>query len=395
MTWQRTTERLLGLTEVPRDLLLGRYPPFVSGGPLPEGDVPVFVFHSVEPERFGAQLDHLERNGYVTLSMAQYIEHLTGRQAAPRRAVLLTFDDARGSLWSVGAPLLCKRGMRGTVFVVPGRLTTRVGPTRPNLEDVWRGASTLADVRAREERDGSFLFWEEVEALSNDGVFDFESHTYSHSRIHCSTSLDGFVTPDRRVGYCSFDLPVQREGERDILGEEVPLGAPVLRSAPRLSDARRVFENPDARKACVDAVGEAGALAFFARPSWQRELRRIARRFPPIVGTETEESRAAAFERELSDARQAIEERTGRPVRHLCYPWHATSPLARTLAKSTGHLTAFCGKVRGTPISRPGDDPLTIARIGEDWVQLLPGRGRMSLHEILWRKWNRRLEERA
>ncbi len=210
-----------------------------------------------------------------------------------------------------------------------------------------------------------------------------------------ATSLDGFVTPDRRVGYCSFDLPVQREGERDILGEEVPLGAPVLRSAPRLSDARRVFENPDARKACVDAVGEAGALAFFARPSWQRELRRIARRFPPIVGTETEESRAAAFERELSDARQAIEERTGRPVRHLCYPWHATSPLARTLAKSTGHLTAFCGKVRGTPISRPGDDPLAIARIGEDWVQLLPGRGRMSLHEILWRKWNRRLEERA
>lgn len=69
--------------------------------------------------------------------------------------------------------------------------------------------------------------------------------------------------------------------------------------------------------------------------------------------------------------------------------------MARTLAKSTGHLTAFCGKVRGTPISRPGDDPLTIARIGEDWVQLLPGRGRMSLHEILWRKWNRRLEERA
>ena len=29
--------------EVPRDLLLGRYPPFVTGGPLPRGHVPVFV----------------------------------------------------------------------------------------------------------------------------------------------------------------------------------------------------------------------------------------------------------------------------------------------------------------------------------------------------------------
>jgi hypothetical protein len=36
--------------EVPRDLLLGRYPPFVTGGPLPRGHVPVFVFHSLEPD---------------------------------------------------------------------------------------------------------------------------------------------------------------------------------------------------------------------------------------------------------------------------------------------------------------------------------------------------------
>ena len=27
--------------EVPRDIVLRRYPPFVTGGPLPRGDVPV------------------------------------------------------------------------------------------------------------------------------------------------------------------------------------------------------------------------------------------------------------------------------------------------------------------------------------------------------------------
>src|SRR5262249_43501738 len=42
--------------EVPRDLLLGRYPDFVTGGALPKGQVPVFVFHSLEPESFGRKL---------------------------------------------------------------------------------------------------------------------------------------------------------------------------------------------------------------------------------------------------------------------------------------------------------------------------------------------------
>ena len=36
------------LSEVPRDLALGRYPEFVHGGALPRGQVPVFVFHSLE-----------------------------------------------------------------------------------------------------------------------------------------------------------------------------------------------------------------------------------------------------------------------------------------------------------------------------------------------------------
>ena len=45
--------------EVPRDLLLGRYPAFVTGGPLARGEVPVFVFHEAEPESFARKLDHL------------------------------------------------------------------------------------------------------------------------------------------------------------------------------------------------------------------------------------------------------------------------------------------------------------------------------------------------
>jgi hypothetical protein len=52
---------------------------------------------------------------------------------------------------------------------------------------------------------------------------------------------------------------------------------------------------------------------------------------------------------------------------------------------------AFCGKVPGVPITRVGGDPQTVARIGEDYLELLPGRGRLSLSSILYRKLSRRL----
>ena len=92
--------------EVPRDLFLGRYPAFVTGGPLPRGHVPVFVFHSLEPESFARKLQHLADNDYVTLSATEYFQFLMGTRPAPQNAVVLTFDDGRGSLWSIGQPLM-------------------------------------------------------------------------------------------------------------------------------------------------------------------------------------------------------------------------------------------------------------------------------------------------
>ena len=75
--------------EVPRDLLLRRYPPFVTGGALPRGDVPVFVFHSLEPVSFARKLRHLAENGYVTLGADEYVRVLVGVGPVPEKAVVL------------------------------------------------------------------------------------------------------------------------------------------------------------------------------------------------------------------------------------------------------------------------------------------------------------------
>jgi peptidoglycan/xylan/chitin deacetylase (PgdA/CDA1 family) len=384
-TWRRVREAW----EVPRDLLLGRYPAFVTGGPLPRGHVPVFVFHSVEPTTFDRKLRHLAANGYVTLSADEYLQVLQGARTAAERTVVLTFDDARGSLWSVGWPLMRRYGMKGIVFVVPGRVSSHGGPTRPTWDDVQAGRLAPEAIAGREEGEGAFLSWEEIEVLSRSGLFDFQSHTLLHSRIHTAPTLAGFVTPARRRGHAALDTPLIHDGTTDLMGLDVPLGTPLLESAPRTSESLRFREDPETRRACVEAVASAGE-AFFADSGWERRLRRLMAGLPIRGTVESPAERAGAIRRELEESRRLLEERTGKPVVHLCYPWHAAGPTARRLASEVGYRTAFCGKVAGIPITLPGGDPQAVARIGEDYVDLLPGRGRADLATVLYRKWSRR-----
>jgi peptidoglycan/xylan/chitin deacetylase (PgdA/CDA1 family) len=384
---------LLEAWEVPRDLLLGRYPAFVSGGGLETGEIPVFVFHGAEPESFDRALEHLARNRYVTLSLEEYLAVLRGERSAPPRAVLLTFDDGRASVWTVAAPLLRRRGMRAVSFLVPARVPTRdPGPT---WEDALAGRVEKRAVLERESQGPALLSWAEIDALARSGTFEFQSHTLSHARVHTAPRLAGFATPRSRVGYDAFDQPLVRSGDSDLMGEEVPLGTPLFHSEARTSDELRFFEDEAVRQACVRRVHDEGGARFFERPRWRDELRRLLGRTVVAGRQETAHEQAAHVRRELAEARRTIEARTGKPAVHLCYPWHVAGRLARELAAQAGYVTAFCGKVAGVPITKPGGDLLRIARLGEDYVGLLPGEGRDRLARVLRRKWTRRFRRPA
>ena len=375
--------------EVPRDLLLRRYPPFVTGGPLPRGDIPVFVLHGAEPRSLERKLRHLHENGYETLTADEYAGVLLGSRPAPDRAVVLTFDDGRGSVWGVASPLLNRFGMKAVVFLVPGRMRSRPGPPAPTWSDVEAGRADAAGVLGREKGEGALLSWEEVETLAKTDTFDFQSHTLTHARVHTGPQLEGFSTPWSRRGYDAFDQPLVHDGNRDLLGEEVPLGTPLFRSAPRTSETLRFFEDPAVRRRCVEVVEREGE-SFFHRPDWERTLRKQLSGQRVRGRLESEEERAAAVRRELAESKRLIEERTGQPVSHVCYPWHAFGPTAQKQARAAGYRTAFCGKVAGVPLTRLGGDLHQIARLGEDYVELLPGRNRATLLEVLRRKWGRR-----
>jgi peptidoglycan/xylan/chitin deacetylase (PgdA/CDA1 family) len=386
---RKLADRLREAWEVPRDLALGRYPDFVTGGALPRGDIPVFVFHSVEPKSFARKLRHLARNHYRSLTLEEYYRVLLGSCAPPDRAVLLTFDDGRGSLWSVGLPLLKRHGMHGVVFLVPGRMRSRSGPPLPTWEDVEAGQAKAEHVLAREKEE-PLLTWEEVEIMARSGPLEFQSHTLSHSLVHVAPQVAGFASPARRHGYDAFDQPLIEAGGRDLLGEEVALGTPLLRSQPRTSEALRFFEDASCRQASVAAVAAHGAAGFFLQRGWERTLRALVDERLIRGRLETPAERTAAIHRELAESKRLIEQRTNAPVVHLCYPWHTSGPTARALAREVGYRTAFSGKVRGLDLTRAGGDPHLIARLSEDYVELLPGDGRATLSAVLQGKWARR-----
>ena len=188
-----------------------------------------------------------------------------------------------------------------------------------------------------------------------------------------------------------MDVPLIRSNGTDWFADGVSLGTPFLTFASRTSEVLRFNEDAGFREACVAEVQAGGGERFFEQPDWERRLRKTARRVRITGRLESPLERELAIRRELEESKRQIEEHTGRPVTHLCYPWHASGPTARRLAAELGYQTAFCGKVAGAPITPIGGDRLAIARLGEDYVELLPGRGRRSLAGVLKAKWRRRI----
>ena len=340
--------------------------------------------------------DYLADNGYVTLSADEYFQFLMGARPAPERAVVLTFDDGRGSLWSVGQPLL--RAVRHEGHRLPGAGTHAVaaGPAAAHLGRRREGRADAAEVARPGDGDGAFLSWEEIEALSARGVFDFQSHTLTHARIHTG--------PERgRLPHPGAAPRLRRHGRAARAGADGRRPARA-RGAAGHAAARARSRAPPRR--CASTRTPASAAPAWRRwpqaaarrssrgPTGSSELRALRRaRASPAASRPPRSATRGPAPRAGASARAPIEERTGRPVVHLCYPWHVAGPTARRLAARGRLPHRLLRQGAGTP-DHAGRrrSRRAIARIGEDYVELLPGpRPARTWPRSCGGKWRRRL----
>jgi peptidoglycan/xylan/chitin deacetylase (PgdA/CDA1 family) len=128
--------------------------------------------YTASTEAFGQQLDALASHGYTVISVEVLSDFVNGNRATlPARSAVITVDDGWRSVKTTMAPELAKRGLPFTAFVYP----------------------RVIDGHARHPFN---LAWEDVAALSNDGV-DLQSHALTHPFLsrarHAELSDDGYA----------------------------------------------------------------------------------------------------------------------------------------------------------------------------------------------------------
>ena len=392
---ERLRELLPYGTKTVLDLVRGRYPSFVYGSERLTGQVPVFCFHSVEPESFEATLHFLARNDYYTLTPDELVDWILGRADLPHeRSVLLTFDDGHGSVWSVAYPLLRRFDMRATVFLVPALIEDRQDDL-PTLEDAQQGTANLETVLSREDGPQPYLTWDEISEMASSGALNFETHSYEHSLIFTSPKIVDFVRPNLREKYdpLEFQIATSR-GEPPTVGN-LPLGAPLYTTAPRLSGKTRYFDDRGLRQACADFVAERGGERFFDRGDWHSQLMSVVESYRERHSLdqryESADETRESIRRDLARSIKAFEERPELgSARFLAFPWGVGSEGAVSEAKDLGLRGCFWEKTGGRYVNVRGQDPHYLRRMGSDFLPLLPGEGRHFLFSLFATKLQRR-----
>ena len=113
---------------------------------------------------FLSHLDYLQRH-HQLISLAEFVRARRENIKLPDGAAILTFDDGMRNFFTVVAPILLKRKIPATAFIVTGENFTREVSDRSSS---WRP-----------EDDDSYLSWSEVRQLAEVGL-EFGSHSCTH-----------------------------------------------------------------------------------------------------------------------------------------------------------------------------------------------------------------------
>ena len=341
----------------------GMYPDFVFGKDLNLGTPPVFFYHRISGEVFRHHLQHLKRNGYITLGGDELHQTLTHRGLADKRHVVLTFDDGLDDLYSVVYPLLKEFGLTAVAYIVPGY----VGK-------------------------GGFVTWSQIEEMHKSGFVDFQSHSMNHNSIFTSPHIIDFFHP-QYVRYLPWDIPVGAQAS----GEGNPeYGTPIYTWSSGLSDSRCYVPDARLQELCVSYAAEHGGEGFFKKPWWRYSLRKLTASFARdkcrTEAYEDDIERQNSIKSDIELSKQTIETRlSGKVVRHFAFPWHQSGNFARKALLNAGYRT-LAGGLSTDHRSMPlGDSGFELARVNGDFLPTLPGFGRQNFWRIMLSKMARRL----
>jgi peptidoglycan/xylan/chitin deacetylase (PgdA/CDA1 family) len=125
--------------------------------------IPILCYHrfgtrssqlTVTPATFETQMEYLARNGYHVVPLARLTGFLDGKEALPRKSVVVTIDDGYRSTYDIAYPILKKYGFPATVF----------------LYSDFVGASDA-------------LTWPQMKEMADSGLIDIQPHSKTHANL--------------------------------------------------------------------------------------------------------------------------------------------------------------------------------------------------------------------
>ena len=193
---------------------------------LPEFVETCAPIYTILPEQFEAQMAFLAGEGFVSLSLPEYAGIARGLKPAPRRAVLITFDDGYADNYGIAWPIARKHRITLNLFLCTGLIgenhpvvMTKHGYVLlkhcrmpgPDRADVWEHIQKFPELWRP-------LNWQELGEMKDAGVhFGFHSHSHRNLALLPPGDLaadlaGGLEMFERRWGYRprSFALPYGR-----------------------------------------------------------------------------------------------------------------------------------------------------------------------------------------
>lgn len=336
------------------ELCSGKMPAFLFGAGVGNA-VPVFRFSRMTRQLLEPYLVYLMENGYQTLTAAELEDVLCGRRKADRHSVMLTFDHAWASLWTVVAPLLRRYGLRAVTYAIPGRI-----PDLPALRPVWGEKGHDPDV---DRTKTPFCSWCELKALVEEGVVDVQSNSWSHGKIFAHEKFLKLIEPETRLPLLSWPM-INDYGESLHLLSPSNVFHPLLPARSRLSDALKHEVDPSVVARMHD---DPDAAPYLFRQHF--------------LQIETPEEREEEIRYELTRSREELSLRLGTPVHQLSFPWGVCGKVAAARVEEAGYTSAFAERVAGRFAVREGQHPFRLGRIPYYYIRSLPGRSR----KLYWR----------
>ncbi len=227
---------------------------------------------------------------------------------------------------SVGLPLMRRYGMKGIVFIVPGRTSSRPGPlaAHPGRRGPGEAAKRRADPAPASESEtrsspGKRSRTSALRALRLPQPQPLprpRPHRRRSGRLHDARAPKGLRAAGR-------SLDPRRRGAT-WLRSEIPLGTPLLPLASPAFGALRFYEDADDPRRLRATRGQQGGEGFFlakgtGRRSSDASSRRPTRRAAAGDPRGPRGRHSPRADRRKRSSRSA----PGGPSIHLCYPWHA------------------------------------------------------------------------